>query len=310
MNAAARIGLDIGGTKVEAVALGAAGDIEAHVRTETVPGAEGVLSVAERSIRELIATTGRSMQDFAPVGIGVPGQVDRAAGTVQNAFNLGVRAPLDLAPRLARRLAHPVVIDNDVTAAAVGATRALGLTGTVAYLNLGTGLAAGIVVGGKPLRGVHGFAGEVGHLPIDPLGRVCPCGQRGCLETVASGAALKAHWNTPGDRSGVSLLAAVDAGSPDAREALSHLVRGAASAIRVLSVAVDPDAIVIGGGLRLLGEPLLRPIGEQLDAWAAESHFLSRLEMSARVRTLPEHDPAAAIGAAYSAETLGRHGHT
>ncbi len=182
------------------------------------------------------------------------------------------------------------------------------MTGTIGYLNLGTGLAAGIVIDGAPLRGVHGFAGEVGHLPIDRLGRACPCGQSGCLETVASGAALQAHWNTDGDRSGRGLLAAADAGSASAVEALGHLARGAASAIRVLSIAFDPDSIVIGGGLRLLGEPLFGPILTQLDAWAAESRFLSRLEMSARVRALPEDNPAAAIGAAFSAETLGRHG--
>lgn len=308
MTAAARIGMDIGGTKVEAVALGSDGEVEARMLSETVRGASGVLHVAEHTIRGLISASGKSIHEFAPIGIGVPGQVDRAAGTVQNAFNLGLRAPLDLAVKLSRRLDHPVVIDNDVTAAAVGAARSLGLTGTIAYLNIGTGLAAGIVIDGAPLRGVHGFAGEVGHLPIDRLGRVCPCGQRGCLETVASGAALKAHWHAEGDRSGRSLLAAIDAGSGSAEEALSHLARGAASAIRVLSIAFDPDSIVVGGGLRLLGEALFGPVRAQLDAWASESRFLSRLEMSARVRTLPEDNPAAAIGAAYSAETLGRHG--
>lgn len=301
MTSRPHIGMDIGGTKVEAVALDGAGRIEATVRIPTVPGAAGVLASAERVIAELAERTGRAVRDFAAVGVGVPGQVDRERGEVRNAYNMGV-VSLALGPGLRARTGLPVSVDNDVTAAAVGAAHLMELRGTVAYLNIGTGLAAGLIVDGAPIRGAHGFAGEIGHLPIDPRGRDCPCGQRGCLETVASGAALKAHWAGAGEHPGRTLLPAIAAGDPGARDALDALVHGAASAIRVLSLALDPDAVVIGGGLRLLGDPLLDGIRARLDGWAGESPLLAVLETASRLQLLPEDSPAAAVGAALASE--------
>lgn len=301
---APRVGIDIGGTKVEAISLSADGAIEARMLERTEPGPVGVLRLAEHVVGELATMTGRSVTDFAGVGIGIPGQVDRAAGLVRNAYNMGVTS-LALGHELSERIGLPVSIDNDVTAASIGATHLMGLTGTIAYLNLGTGLAAGIVADGAPIRGVHGSAGEIGHLPIDRRGRACPCGQFGCLETVASGAALRAHWPGAGEHPGRTLLAAIEAGDSSAQDAFDALVEGAASSIRVLGLTLNPDAIVLGGGLRLIGEPLVTAIRTTLDAWSARSGFLAALELSARFRVLPENSPAAAVGAALAAPTDG-----
>lgn len=300
MSAALRIGMDIGGSKTEAVALDPDGTIVATTRLHTAGGSAGVLDTAESAVAELARATNRAPGDFASVGVGIPGQIDRERGELRNAYNIGV-SHLALAADLGARTGLSVTLDNDVTAAAIGAAHLMQLTGTVAYLNLGTGLSAGFVVNGAPLRGAHGVTGEIGHLPTDPLNRPCPCGQQGCLETVASGSALKTYWPAGGNHPGRVLLAAVDAGDAEADAAFSNLVRGAASCVRLLVLALDPHTVVIGGGLRLLGPRLIDGIRSTLDDWAAASPFLSELELSGRVQVLAEDSPAAAVGAALAA---------
>ncbi|MGO2140198.1 MAG: ROK family protein [Leucobacter sp.] len=297
MTPSPRIGLDIGGTKIEGIALDPSGEIVARALVPTVPGPEGVLSASAELVTRLALESGHTLASFAGVGIGIPGQVDRATGTVRNAYNMGLSS-LALGPELAALVGVPVSVDNDVTAAAIGAASIMRLEGTVAYLNLGTGLAAGITVDGVPVRGADGFAGEIGHLAIDPRGRACPCGQRGCLETVASGSGLKAYWPAGGEHPGRTLVAAVAAGDAEARQALDFLIDGAAQAIRVLGLTVNPGAFVVGGGLRLLGAPLFDGIRAQLAEWSEASEFIAALRFPERLLVLPEGSPAAAIGAA------------
>ena len=304
MSAPLHIGMDIGGSKTEAVALDDAGTVVASTRLPSAQGPEGVLRTAEQVVAELARRTDRRVDEFVSVGVGIPGQVDRDRGEVRYAYNLGIDL-LPLSERLSERTGLPVGIDNDVTAAAIGAAHLMGLSGTVAYLNLGTGLAAGYVVDGHPLRGAHGVAGEIGHLPVDALARPCPCGQRGCLETVASGSALRAYWPAGGDHPGRTLLAAVDAGDEAARAAFEHLVRGAAASVRMLVLTLDPGTVVIGGGLRLLGARLFDGLRDTLERWSAESPFLARLDLSSRVQVLPEDSSAAAVGAALAGATEG-----
>ncbi|MBL3699066.1 ROK family protein [Leucobacter luti] len=289
--------MDIGGSKTAAVALDDAGTVVAATELGTVRGDDGVVDTAESAIVALATQTGVAPSGFASVGIGIPGQVDRGLGVVRNAYNIGV-ARLPLAQRLSARTGLAVSLDNDVTAAAIGAAHLMRLSGTVAYLNLGTGLSAGFVVDGVPLRGAHGVAGEIGHLAVDPRERPCPCGQRGCLETVASGSALRTYWPAGGDHPGRVLLSAIAAGDAEARAAYDALVAGAASCVRLLVLALDPHTVVIGGGLRLLGAPLVDGIRGELDLAAATSPFLTELELSARVQVLPADSSAAAVGAA------------
>lgn len=299
MNASPRIGMDIGGTKIEAISFSPTMAVEERIVVPTVPGPEGVLNVTEQAVRTLAEKTGRSVADYAAVGIGIPGQVDREHGVVRNSYNMGLNS-LALGAELGARVGLPVSLDNDVTAASIGANHLMGLHGTVAYVNFGTGLAAGVVIDGKPLRGAHGFAGEIGHLPIDPRGRACGCGQFGCLETAASGSALKKYWPAGGEHPGRTLNAAIAAGDEVAAEQFGYLVNGAASAFRILGLTLNPDTFVIGGGLRLLGEPFFDAIRATLDSWAASSGFIAALELSERLQVLPADSPAASIGAMLS----------
>jgi predicted NBD/HSP70 family sugar kinase len=166
----------------------------------------------------------------------------------------------------------------------------------MAYLNLGTGLAAGLVLGGRLWRGSRGVAGEIGHIPVDPAGPVCPCGQRGCLELAASGSGLARSW--AGGDSVRDLFTAAAGGDPGALTVQDRLVEHVAAAVRLLVLTVDPDRVVIGGGLSSLGDELLGAVRAVLERWAAESGFLAMLDLASRVEMLPRDFPAAAVGAA------------
>lgn len=291
-----RLGIDIGGTKTAAVAIGDDGDLTEQVRMPTGFGADEVIETAVRTVARMTEIAGAGTSAFSSIGIGIPGAVDSDTGRVAHAVNLGLEG-LDLGPRLADRLGVEVRIENDVKAAALGAHHLLGAR-SMAYLNLGTGLAAGIVLDGRLLRGGHGVAGEIGHIPVDPAGERCGCGQRGCLETLASGSAIARMWPTPAALPARDLFDAADAGHVEAVRVRDRFLTGVGAAVRLLALTTDVDRVVIGGGLAALGESLLEGTHRILNGWAAESAFLASLDLAARVQVLPLGFPAAAVGAA------------
>jgi glucokinase len=292
-----RVGIDIGGTKTDAVALALDGTVAAEHRLPTGFGAAAVLDSAEAAVRALASSLGTPPEEFTTIGVGIPGAVDRVSGRVAHAVNLGLE-DLDLGAELEGRLGRPVRVENDVNAAALGAWQALGggPSDSMAYLNLGTGLAAGLVLGGRLWRGARGVAGEIGHIPVDPAGPVCPCGQRGCLELVASGSGLARAW--AGGDSVRDLHAAALGGDVEALGVWNAFVEHVAAAVRLLVLTVDPDRVVIGGGLSSLGEELLEAVRGLLRGWSASSGFLAMLDLPQRVEVLPRDFPAAAVGAA------------
>ncbi|GAA4377661.1 ROK family protein [Agromyces bauzanensis] len=301
-----RLGIDIGGTKTAAVAIGDDGAVSGEVRMPTGFGAEAVVETALRTVERMTRIEGVEASAISSIGIGIPGTVDAATGLVTHAVNLGLEG-LDLGPRLADRLGVEVRVENDVKAAALGAHHLLGAADGVAahsmaYLNLGTGLAAGIVIGGRLLRGGHGVAGEIGHVPVDPSGVTCACGQRGCLETVASGSAVARMWPTADPEPARALFAAATAGDGRAVDARDRFLAGVAAAVRLLVLATDVDEVVIGGGLSALGDRLGDGTRRILNGWAAESAFLASLDLASRVRVIPLGFPAAAVGAALVGE--------
>ena len=301
--ASLRIGIDIGGTKTHGVVLDAAGSVVEHWRTPTGFGSADVVATAAAAVEQLAVLCGVEASLFSSVGIGIPGRVDSDTGHVAHAVNLGVDS-LDLGAQLAIRLGRSVRVENDVNAAALGAHHLLAPreSRSMAYLNLGTGLAAGLVLDGTLWRGARGVAGEIGHIPIDPHGVLCACGQRGCLETVASGSALARLWpegaldgRPPRAR---ALFAAADAGDPAATAAAERIVENIAAAVRILVLTVDVDAVVIGGGLSSLGAPLLGGVRARLTADARTSPFLASLDLGERILLVPDGVDVAAVGAA------------
>lgn len=307
-----KLGIDIGGTKTAAVAIGADGELSDQVRMPTGFGAEAVVATALRTVERMSELPGLRTASFTSIGIGIPGAVDSTTGRVEHAVNLGLEG-LDLGRRLSDRLGIDVRVENDVKAAALGAHHLLGMargvdelgerrTTSMAYLNLGTGLAAGVVLDGRLLRGGHGIAGEIGHIPIDPAGVRCGCGQRGCLETVASGLAIARTWPTASEHPARELFDAADAGDARAIAVREEFLSGVATAVRLLVLTVDVDAVVIGGGLAALGGQLLLGTRRILNRWAADSAFLASIDLATRVQVVPPGFPAAAVGAALVGE--------
>jgi glucokinase len=305
-----RLGLDIGGTKTDAVAIDEQGGLVARLRIPTGLGAHAVVETAVSALEQLAHRTATPLSAFSSIGIGIPGTVDTVEGVVTHAVNLAVEE-LELARELRLRLGVDVQVENDVKAAALGAFQLLfpsqaegGERHSMAYLNLGTGLAAGLVLGGELWRGSRGTAGEIGHIPVDPAGALCPCGQRGCLETVASGSAIARQWPSDDAVPVLSLLSAARAGDPSAMAISRSLVENVAAAVRILVLTVDVEAVVVGGGLSHLGEPLLDDIRAVLSGWAIDSPFLASLELPGRVQFVPDDFPVAAVGAALVGRAL------
>jgi glucokinase len=296
-----RVGIDVGGTKVRAAALetdGAGGHrVVAQLVLPTLRGAEGVLATVRTAYERLAAGLGEGALVSA-VGVGVPGIV--GDGRVSHAVNLGLDGqPLDLAAHL-RSVAgvRRVAVENDVNAAAWGVAQWLrgteGRGRDLAVLNVGTGLAAGLVLDGVLRRGSRGMAGEVGHLVTDPTGPRCPCGKAGCLELYASGGGLARRW--PG--TAAELLVAADRGDTVATRVRDDLVAGLAQAVRILVQVTDVPDVVLTGGLVAATPEVHRLVVEHLRSGHAESAFERALAVHERVRGLPVDYPAGPVGAA------------
>ncbi|MFV0634387.1 ROK family protein [Demequina sp.] len=290
-----RIGVDVGGTKIDAVVLDGSGAVLARHRLAVGKGEHGVVATTVEAVESACADAGISVGDAASIGIGIPGSV--SSGVVRHAFNLGV-TELDLAGALGTRWSVPVYVENDVNAAALGAWHLLGGGhASAAYLNLGTGLAAGIVLDGRVWRGAGGVAGEIGYISVDPHGPIGPDGLPGGLETYASGSGLALQWGRDGE-TGETVMDRARAGDPEAAVLRDNLMFGLASAVRVLVLSLDPDHIFLGGGLTALGEELTGGARAVIDEWEAASPFLASLRMNERMSIVPADQPVAAMGAA------------
>ncbi|RBP99598.1 ROK family protein [Bifidobacterium xylocopae] len=291
-----RLGIDIGGTKIEGVAIGPDGRTLAHWRTASRQGNEAVLEDVVRVARKLLGLVHQD-RGIATVslGIGIPGLVDSAHGQVKEAVNLSIRR-MDLGPQARSALGMPVRVENDVNAAALGASRGLGLP-SVAFINLGTGLGASIIRDGRIIHGASGCAGEIGHVPVEPHGFLCKCGQRGCLETVASGSAIQAHWPhaTPPLP---DMIAKARQGQADAQEALDLAIGGMATAVQIVGVSLDPDAIILGGGVTRTGPALLELVRSELARRGRASGFVKSQDLPDRISLAAPDRRIGAIGAA------------
>ncbi|WP_010525516.1 ROK family protein [Nesterenkonia sp. F] len=290
------MGLDVGGTKTEALALDAAGRVVARHRCVTVPGPSGVVDTVGRAVAALCGPSGEVSAES--VGVGIPGQIEVPSGRVRHAVNLGLR-DLDLARILERELGVPVRVENDVKAAAIGACRIRGREReSLVYLNLGTGVAAGVVVDGVLQRGVGGVAGEIGHISVDPRGETCPCGQRGCLETVAGGGAVARRWGG-GDLPVLEMFDAADRGEGRAMRLRREFAAGVAAAVRLIVLTLDVPTVLLGGGLVHLGDRLRDVVVDELRRAGEASDFLHSLRIDERLEMLPPSSGAPAVGAAH-----------
>ena len=292
-----KVGLDVGGTKTDAVAVDDSGTIVGRVRLATGWGADAVTATVLAAVRALGTDAGVDVSAIRSVGVGIPGQIDPGTGRVSHAVNLGVEE-LDIVAATAPHLGVTVGVENDVKAAALGAYALHGGSGSMGYLNVGTGIAAGIVTDGRLWRGARGTAGEVGHIAVDPNGPLCRCGQFGCIEAFAGGGSIAERWGRAGALPVRDVFDAADRGDSLARDLRSGLARGVAAAIRVLVLTADVDVVVLGGGVTALGDRLMGDVTAELAASAEASAFMRSLRLEDRVELLPAGSPAAALGAA------------
>ena len=291
------IGIDVGATKV-AVAVGDdAGRLRAHARRPTEASgrpAEDVARIAE-DVKRVVAEAGLSLSDIAAAGITAPGPLDPERGVVLSPPNLRGWRDVPVAAQLREALGVPVFLENDANAAALaewhfGAARGLR---HVVYLTMSTGVGGGLILDGRLYRGVLASAGEIGHAPVEWDGEPCACGQRGCLEAYAGGAAWtrRLRATAPAESRAVALAGAREAVKPEhlvaaAREgdrfALAELARWngyVARGIVWIAMALAPEVVVLGTIASAAGEALaLGPIRAEV-ARRIWPHLAERLRI-------------------------------
>ena len=251
------IGVDIGGTKAAAVRVESDGGVLARAVVDTPADDVPALLVAMREVAEAVLTP-----EVAAIGVGAAGLVEAGTGRVRYAPNIAWRE-VDLRKAL-QGLELPVLADNDCTTATAG-EQLVGAGRDVdafLYVGVGTGIGGGIVHGGAVMRGAHGFAGEIGHLIVEPGGLRCGCGNRGCWETVASGSALSRLGRERLDPTvdGPAIVAAARAGDATARSVLEEVGTRLGEGIAGLVNVLDPDLVIVGGGAAAgAGDLLLEP---------------------------------------------------
>jgi glucokinase len=279
----AALGIDIGGTKVAGGIVAADGTILGTARRAT-PGAS--VSDTEDAIVAVVEELAAGHDgELVGVGVGAAGWFDRTGDTVLFSPHLAWRNS-SLRKDLAVRLQRPLWVGNDADAAAwaeyrYGAARGSDLA---LMITLGTGIGGGIVLDGRLRRGSHGVAGEWGHMRVVPDGRLCACGNRGCWEQYASGTALgqtarEVARTSPAaaaqllervdcepDRlTGEDVARAAAEGDPLALELVTEVGVWLGQGIADLAAVLDPEVVVIGGGVSKLGEMVLAPARDRLD---------------------------------------------
>jgi glucokinase len=309
------IGIDVGGTKIHAFRVRRDGSIEERrtVRTPIDDHEEAVRSMIEQALA--VRTP-----DVVAVGVGVAGLVDANDGILRFSPNVSWRE-LPIASQMRAALELPVQVDNDANVAAWGEWR-FGAGRSYRHMLLvtvGTGIGGGVVAGRRLFRGAHGFGGEIGHVIVDPNGPLCGCGNRGCWETVASGQAVgrlgreaaREHPRSlvamlaggdPEAVTGVTVTAAAHRGDPIAHEVFHEVGRRLGEGIAGLVNVLDPQIVVVGGGLIAAGDILLDPAREACE------RAIEGAAYRARVPIVPAElgNDAGAVGAASLAfEELG-----
>jgi fructokinase len=277
-----RIGVDLGGTKIEIVALGGAGD--ELVRRRVPSPAHDYAAIVE-AIACLVEGVERECGSRGSVGVGTPGAPSRRTGLMKNA-NSTVLIGRPFERDLSERLERPVRLANDANCFALseatdGAARNVDC---VFGVILGTGVGGGIVVGGRPLVGANAIAGEWGHNPLpwprpeELPGPACYCGKRGCIETFLSGPGLaRDHLAAGGSESGGAAIAqAAAGGDARARATVARYCDRLARSLATVIDVIDPGAIVLGGGVSNLAA-LYEELPARLPAYVFSDDVATRV---------------------------------
>ena len=282
------IGIDIGGTKISAGVVDSSGNLidSSRISTPTEGGKELILAVVNL-IKEL-----KEKHEIKGIGISIAALISSDYGTIVGAPNIANLSKLNFANEIKEEFKLPIIIENDANAAMWAEFKfgsAKGLN-PVMFLIIGTGVGGGLVIDGKLFKGANGIGAEFGHMCVVPNGLLCGCGAKGCIEQYASGGALIRYANEAllanpdkseevlsfgeGKLSGTALTKAAKAGNELALAAFSKQADWLGLACASYSLIIDPQAIIIGGGVVDAGELFLAPVRAAMRKYMpfAESH--------------------------------------
>ncbi|MDQ0175187.1 ROK family glucokinase [Bacillus chungangensis] len=310
------IGIDLGGTTTKLAFLTEEGFIlrKWEIPTDITNNGERIVPNITYSLQEKLAEMNQTKKNVLGIGIGAPGAIDHENGIVFEAVNLGWKEGYALKENLAKAVGLPVILDNDANCAALGEmwTGAGKGAKDLICVTLGTGVGGGIITNGQVVHGIKGAGGEIGHMTIDPFeGYQCNCGKRGCLETVASAtgivriakdqlssfnkaSVLKTIMINEREISAKDVFDAMRAGDELAREIVNRFAFYLGLAIANLGNVLNPEAIIIGGGVSKAGDTLLNPVKKYFSAFT-----FSTVRESSHVSIASLGNDAGVVGAAW-----------
>jgi glucokinase len=311
------IGIDLGGTKIGTGVV----DLEGRVRerdyqpTRAQEGPEAGIKRMASTARRVMERAGIDARDVVSVGVGAPGPLDIARGLLLDPPNLPTWRDVPLGQAIERELHIPAYLENDANAAAIGEYLYGAGRGTrhMIYVTVSTGIGGGLILDGRIYHGARGGAGEIGHTTLLPDGPLCTCGNRGCLEALASGTAIARQGRELVQRGIPTLIQ--DKERISAREVVEAMRQGDPYATSIITRAMhylgigmanlvnlfNPEMIVIGGGLSNLGEDLLAPVRRRIAA-----HAFPAAARQVQVTLAELGDEVGIVGAAGAAIMLSR----
>ena len=295
------IGIDLGGSKIALGLLSPDHQIVSRRRIDTL--ADAGVDVVTARIAAQVDSLKRDLprgETITGVGIGAPGPVDHVSGRLHTLVNLPGLSNTPFRAKLRAKLNLPVQLDHDAKAAALGEFHYGAGRGrdSMIYIVIGTGVGAAIIYERRLIYGESNSAGESGHMTVDPNGRLCHCGSRGCLETYASGPALARQYAAiQGDTiSGAEVTRRALAGDADALRVLREAGRALGIAIASMAMTINIEQFVIGGGVARAGELLLVPARESLKGYS-----FAEVAAKIKIRASSLGEDAALLGAAFMA---------
>jgi glucokinase len=315
------VGVDLGGTTTKMAFLTEEGTIvhKWEITTDTQEAGKSILPNIAQSIEEQAQACNIVKEQLGSIGIGVPGPVDFENGIVEHCINIGwgethVRAYLE------ERMGVSVFVDNDANIASLGELWKGAGAGTkdLVCMTLGTGIGGGVIIDGKIVHGAKGAGGEIGHLTVIRKGGYgCNCGKTGCLETIASAtgiartavayiekdareSVLKSIYNETKKLTAKDVFDAYKKGDAIATDVVDDIADHLGAAVANIGNMLNPEKIVIGGGVSAAGDALLQPVTRYFEEYA-----FSTVRTSTKLALATLGNDAGVVGGAYLAKTYG-----
>ncbi len=309
------LGIDLGGTTIKFGILTLEGEVQEKwaIETNTLENGRHIVSDIVESLKHRLSLYGLTKDDFLGIGMGSPGAVDRTSKTVTGAFNLNWADTQEVGSVIEKEVGIPFFIDNDANVAALG-ERWVGAGANnpdVVFVTLGTGVGGGVIADGNLIHGVAGAGGEIGHMIVDPEnGFTCTCGNKGCLETVASAtgvvrvarqlaeqyegsSAIKAAIDNGDTVTSKDIFIAAEDGDKFTNSVVERVSRYLGLAAANISNILNPDSVVIGGGVSAAGEFLRSRVEKYFVTFA-----FPQVKKSTKIKIAELGNDAGIIGAA------------